>query len=246
MVFGVLVGSFLNVLILRIPEGEDFVRESSHCPHCGRILQFYELIPILSYVMQKGECRGCSKGISIQYPLVEAGNSLLWLLIFWVNGFSWVTLCYAMAASLLLAISVIDVRIQEISPQLNLGIFVLGVIVTLLEGKDYFVDHIIGMFFISTLLIFVFVLTNGKGMGGGDVKLMASCGLLLGWKHISLAFVLGCLTGGIVHSLLMKLFADVDNRLALGPYLSLGVLVSMLWGTDILIWYMQNMLGMQV
>lgn len=242
LIFGVLFGSFLNVLILRIPEGEDFVREPSHCPQCGKHLEFYELIPIISYVIQKGRCRGCYAGISVQYPLIEGANSLLWLLIFWQTGFSLISVCYALVASLLLAISVIDVRTMEIAPQLNMGILILGVVITILD-RENFLDHIIGMVLVSSLLILVFVSTNGKGMGGGDVKLMATCGLVLGWQYILLAFVLGCMTGGIVHSLRMKVSADVDNRLALGPYLSLGVLVSMLWGTDILIWYIQDVLG---
>lgn len=244
MVFGVLVGSFLNVLILRIPEGEDFVKEPSHCPRCGKLLEFYELIPIVSYLMQKGKCRGCGAEISIQYPLIEGANSLLWLLIFWQAGFSPISICYALVASLLLAISVIDVRTMEIPPQLNLGILVLGVIVTILD-REYFWDHIIGMFLLSTMLIILLVMTN-EGIGGGDVKLMATCGLVLGWEYILLAFILGCLTGGIVHSLRMSMSSDVGRRLALGPYLSLGVLVCMLWGTDILLWYVQTILGRQV
>ncbi len=245
LVFGVLVGSFLNVLILRIPEGEDFVRESSHCPRCGRVLEFYELIPILSYVAQKGKCRGCFAGISVQYPLVEAANGFLWLLVFSQLGFTLHSLCCAIVASLLLAISVIDVRTMEIAPQLNLGILVMGVVITILD-REFWLDHVIGMFFVSSLLVLVFVFTNGQGMGGGDVKLMATCGLVLGWEYILLAFVLGCMSGGIIHTLRMKFSADVDNRLALGPYLSLGVLVSMLWGTDILIWYIHDILGQEM
>lgn len=244
MVFGVLVGSFLNVLILRIPEGEDFVREPSHCPRCGKMLEFYELIPIVSYVLQGGKCRGCGGGISIQYPLIEGANSLLWLLIFWQTGFSPISVCYALIASLLLAISVIDVRTMEIAPELNLGILVLGVIVTILD-REYFWDHIIGMFIVSGMLVVVMVITN-EGIGGGDVKLMATCGLVLGWEYIILAFILGCLTGGIIHSLRMTMFADVGRRLALGPYLMLGVVVSMLWGTDILYWYVHTILGQEV
>lgn len=236
VLFGVLVGSFLNVLILRIPEGEDFVRDSSHCPNCGRVLQFYELVPIFSWLAQKGQCRGCDEKISIQYPLIEAGNAILWVVLFWQNGFSLMSVLQALVASMLLAISVIDARTMEIAPQLNFVILGLGIGIAILD-REFLVEHIIGLFAISVPLIMVFVFTNGQGLGGGDVKLMGTCGLVLGWHLVWLAFVIGCLIGSVVHVIKMKFF-DADRLLALGPYLSLGVYISMLWGYDILQWYL--------
>lgn len=235
-VFGVLVGSFLNVLILRIPEGEDVVRESSHCFSCGRILQPYELIPLVSYIAQGGKCRGCGEPVSIQYPLVEAGNALLWMGLFWARGFSIHTVCLALVVSLLLAISVIDARTMEIPPELNYSILALGIIITLVD-RDFFGEHIVGLFAMSCPLIFVFVFTNGQGLGGGDVKLMGTCGLVLGWQYIWLAFVIGCISGSVIHLLRMKFFY-ADRVMALGPYLSFGVYVTMLFGHDILTWYL--------
>lgn len=238
LVFGVLVGSFLNVLILRIPEGEDVVREASHCPHCGRILQFSELVPVLSYAVQGGKCRGCEMPISIQYPLVESLNACLWLVLFWELGFSWITVCYALVASMLLAIAVIDARTMEIDPTLNKCILVLGVIVTVLD-RAYFSEHLIGMAIVSVPLIIVMVFTN-EGIGGGDIKLMATCGLVLGWYQILLGFVLGCVVGSLLHIVRMALFG-AERRLALGPYLAFGVYVSMIWGSDMVLWYLSKL-----
>lgn len=233
--FGVLVGSFLNVLILRIPEGEDVVRESSHCPHCGRILQFSELVPVLSYAAQGGKCRGCEAPISIQYPLIESLNACLWLVLFWEMGFSPLSCLYAVVASLLLAIAVIDARTMEIAPQLNITIGVLGVMIAILD-RAYLSEHLVGMVIVAAPLVVVMVFTN-EGIGGGDIKLMATCGLVLGWYQILLAFVLGCLVGSVVHIVRMIAFG-AERRLALGPYLALGVYVSMIWGSDILMWYL--------
>lgn len=241
LVFGVLIGSFLNVLILRIPEGDDVVLESSHCFECGRVLQYYELIPIVSYLMQKGKCRGCGEPISIQYPLVEAGNGLLWVLLFSQLGFSLHSVLLALVSSLLLAISVIDARTMEIPPQLNIAILVLGILIAMVD-RAFFLEHLVGFIAVSGPLIFVFVLTNGQGLGGGDVKLMATCGLVLGWQYIWLAFLIGCIVGSIVHVIRMKFFY-ADRMLALGPYLSLGVYISMLWGYDIMMWYLLKLSG---
>lgn len=234
-VFGVLVGSFLNVLILRLPEGEDVVFEASHCPKCNRQLQYYELIPIFSYLAQRGKCRGCDVHISCQYPLVEFTNGVLWLLTFSCMGFSYSTICFAIAVSMLLAISIIDLRTMVIQPQLNAVILVMAVITTLLDLHDL-EDHILGLLLVSAPLFVLFCATNGRGIGFGDVKLMATCGLMIGGTLAVLAFVLGCGLGSVIHLVRMKFFG-ADRQLALGPYLAAGVYIAMLWGTPILTWY---------
>ncbi len=239
LVFGVLIGSFLNVLILRLPEKEDVVLEASHCPNCGRILQFYELVPIFSWLAQRGRCRGCMKPISAQYPIIEATNGLLWLLIFWKLGLSVDTLLCALVASILLAISVIDARTMEIPVELNWAIFALGcvrVVMDLSEAEE----HILGLFILTMPLIIVLVVTDGQGFGGGDVKLMGTCGLFLGWQYVLFAFVIGCFSGAIIHKARM-FFQGAGNRLALGPYLSAGVLITMLFGVELVELYISLM-----
>ncbi|MFI3250077.1 MAG: prepilin peptidase [Eubacteriales bacterium] len=234
-IFGVLVGSFLNVLILRLPKGEDVVFDASHCPVCEKQLHWYELVPIFSFLIQRGKCRGCSTPISKQYPLIEFANSVLWLIAFWRLGFSYTTVCFVIAVSMLLAISVIDARTMVIQPELNRVILVVAVITVLLNLSE-FEEYFIGMLLVSAPLFLLFIITDGKGIGFGDVKLMATCGLLIGGRFILLGFLIGCGLGSVLHLIRMKFF-NADNQLALGPYLAAGVYIATLWGIPILTWY---------
>lgn len=231
--FGIFVGSFLNVCILRIPAGEDIVKTPSHCPRCGKRLRWYELIPVLSYAAQRGTCRGCKAPISAQYPLIELANGALWVLCCAVLGFSYDTLLCCAMTSALLVLSVIDGRTQEIPPGINYFILALGVLRTLLDLNDW-KNHVIGFFAVS---IFLLVLALLGGMGGGDVKLMAFAGLFLGWKAVIFAFFLGCIAGAVIHVARMALF-HASRRLAFGPYLAFGIVCAMLWAQPLIGWYM--------
>ena len=237
--YGITIGSFLNVLIYRIPRGEDFVKTRSHCMECGYELRWYDLIPLGSYVALRGRCRSCQTKLSMQYPMIELANGLLYVLIFYVCGFTVTSILYALTASALLALSVIDDRTFEIPVVFNVFIGMLGLIELLCHYKDP-LDYIIGFFSVSTFLVLLQILTRGRGMGGGDVKLMAVAGLLLGWKLVILAFFIGCLLGSILHITRMKL-VDAGHMLAFGPYLSMGIIISMLWGNDLIAWYLQLM-----
>lgn len=240
LVFGVLVGSFLNVLILRLPEKEDVVFDSSHCPNCGRILQFYELVPIVSWLAQGGRCRGCLKPISKQYPIVEAANGFLWLVMFLKLGVSLDTLLCSLVASILLAISVIDIRTLEIPAELNWAIFGLGLFRALFVDRGNFEEHFLGLFVLTMPLIVVLVITDGQGFGGGDVKLMGTAGLFLGWQFVLFAFVIGSFAGSIIHKARMH-FQGVSNQLALGPYLAFGIVLTMLFGYEMVELYISLM-----
>lgn len=231
--FGIFVGSFLNVCILRIPAGESIVTTPSHCPHCGKRLHWYELVPLLSWLAQRGTCRGCKAPISAQYPLIELANGVLWVLCCAVLGFSLDTLLCCAMTSALLVLSVIDGRTQEIPPGINYFIFALGVLRTLLAPADW-KNHVAGFFAIS---LFLLVLALLGGMGGGDVKLMAAAGLFLGWKAIIFAFFTGCIVGAVIHVARMKL-CNASRRLAFGPYLSVGIAVAMLWAEPLIGWYL--------
>ena len=127
-VFGITVGSFLNVCIYRIPLKEDIAVERSHCMHCGHVLQWYELIPLFSFLIQGGKCRSCKKKISWQYPIVEFTNAALWLLVLYFNGLQWNTLLYCLATSCMIVIFVIDERTQEIPFGCNVFLAILGLI----------------------------------------------------------------------------------------------------------------------
>lgn len=238
--FGITIGSFLNVLIYRIPLKENIVTTSSHCMACGRKIQWYDLIPLASYMVLRGKCRYCKTKISVQYPLVEAFNGIGYVFIFAVNGFSWLSILYCLMFSIFIVISVIDFRTYEIPMALNIAVFVLGVIRLLLEPHKG-LEQVAGFFIISVpMLLILFAGRKLKGIdafGGGDIKLMAAAGLFTGAKNVVLAFVLGCILGAVIHSVRMRISQE-DHVLAFGPYLCAGLLLAMLYGNQMISWYL--------
>ncbi len=234
--YGIVIGSFINVCIYRIPLKEDIVKERSHCMSCGHVLQWYELIPIVSYLVQKGRCRNCGTKLSVQYPLIEGTNGVLYVLIAVINGFNVDSLLYCLLISALIALSVIDWRTYEIPIGINVFILALGLIMTVLHYEDW-LNHVIGFFAVSIFIYIIILATKGRGMGGGDMKLMAVAGLMLGWKEIILSFILGCILGSVIHVARMKI-SRAEHTLAFGPYLSLGILITVLYGQPILNWYL--------
>ena len=234
--FGIVIGSFLNVCIYRIPKHEGIVTERSHCMNCGYQLKWYDLVPLFSWLFLRGRCRKCKTKISKQYPIVEASTGLLYLLIFYVNGWNIVSILYCAMASALLALSVIDWRTYEIPFGMNLFLFLLGIIRLVLDYQNWS-DYIIGFAAVSVFLAILFYASKGRAIGGGDVKFMAACGLLLGWKLILLAFVIGCILGSVIHMIRMKV-SDAEHVLAMGPYLSAGILIAALFGNQFISMYM--------
>lgn len=234
--YGIVIGSFLNVLIYRIPLQENIVTERSHCMNCGRQIQWYDLIPLFSYLFLRGRCRYCKEKISVQYPLIEGMNGCGYVLIFLLNGFTMISIFDCLLFSILVVISVIDWRNYEIPMCLNVAIGILAII-KIFVMRDNPIGYLIGFCVVSGFLLVLFLLTGGKGIGGGDIKMMAAAGLFLGWKQIILAFVLGCILGAVIHLVLMKL-CNKGKVLAFGPYLSAGMVVVMIFGERILNWYL--------
>lgn len=233
--YGIVIGSFLNVCIYRIPKKENIVNVRSHCMNCGHKLQWYELVPLFSYLFLRGKCRKCKTKISVQYPLVEAANGILYVLIFLCNGVNVDSLLYCLLTSGLLVLSIIDLRTYEIPVGINLYLLALGLIRMVLDYRNW-LDHLIGFFAVSIFLYLIILVTKGRGIGGGDMKLMAVCGLFLGWKLIILAFLIGCIIGAVIHTIRMKV-TKCDHVLAMGPYLSVGIMIAMLYGNQMINWY---------
>lgn len=144
-------------------------------------------------------------------------------------------------ASALLVLSVIDWRTYEIPFCLNVFLFVLGVAAVVLD-RGNLLDHLIGMVCVSGLLEVLYLVSGGRAIGGGDIKLMFACGLILGWERIILAFLLGCVIGSVVHTVRIKV-SKAGRMLAMGPYLSAGVLLAALWGDAWINWYL-SLLGL--
>lgn len=235
-VLGLLIGSFLNVCIYRIPLGENIAISRSHCMKCGHKLKWYELIPLFSWLIQGGKCRACKEKISAQYPIIELTNAVLWLAVLFIYGFRIITVIYCLCTSVMIVISVIDERTQEINLGLNISIIILGVLSTVFDFNNW-IYHLIGLFVVSVPFLIIVIISKERAMGLGDVYLMAGCGLLLGWQHTLLALALGCSLGSVIHIIRMKAFKK-GNQLAFGPYLCLGVYLTFLFGNPILNWYL--------
>jgi len=235
-IFGIVIGSFLNVCIYRIPLHETVVTERSHCMSCGYQLAWYDLVPLFSWLFLGGKCRKCKAPISPQYPIVEGLNGVLWTVIFVCNGFEISSLLYALMTSALIVLSVIDWRTYEIPLGINVFILVLGVLGVAFDYKNW-LNYVIGFLCVSVFLEILLLLSGGRAIGGGDVKLMAAAGLVLGWQNIILAFFIGCILGSVIHIARMKI-SDADHVLAMGPYLSAGIFISAVWGSSFINWYL--------
>jgi leader peptidase (prepilin peptidase)/N-methyltransferase len=234
--YGIVIGSFLNVCIYRIPLKENIAKSRSHCMTCGHNLAWYDLFPLFSWLFLRGKCRYCGAKISGQYPLVEAINGIGYVWILMVSGFCLNSILYCLTFSALIVITVIDWRTFEIPIGLNIFILVMGIIATAFD-LEHIVNHLIGMVCVSGILAVILYASKGTAMGGGDVRLMAVAGLLLGWQKILLALALGSIIGSVIHIMRMKL-SGVEHRLAFGPYLSAGIVLAMLYGEQMINWYM--------
>lgn len=233
--YGIIIGSFLNVCIYRIPEkGSLMVR--SHCTKCGYHLAWYDLIPVFSYLALRGKCRKCGEKISIQYPMIELLNGVLWVLVFHRCGFTWDSILYCLFTSALIVLSVIDFRIYEIPDGINIFIAVVGLVHLFLHTKQWYV-YLIGAVSVSGVLYILNRATDGRAIGGGDVKLMAAAGLLVGWKLAVLGFLMGCVLGSVIHIIRMKVSKE-GHVLAMGPYLAGGLFISILTGNQLIAWYL--------
>lgn len=233
---GLCVGSFCNVLIYRLPRQEDFVRKPSHCMTCGHELKWYELIPLLSWLIQRGKCRACGVKLSAQYPIVEALNGLMWLAAALLFRGDWLTVAlYCILFSMLLVLSVIDWRTFTIPNGINLVIFLLGV-VRLLTDPGKWLLYLVGMLAVGLAFLLLHIATGGNGLGMGDVKLVAAAGLLLGWQKMLLAVLVGSLSGAVIHMLRMR--RGAGRRLAFGPYLAAGIWLSALVGGQLISAYL--------
>jgi leader peptidase (prepilin peptidase)/N-methyltransferase len=243
IIFGALVGSFLNVCIFRLPKEESIIWPGSHCPHCGKPIKVYDNIPLISYILLMGKCRHCKRPISIQYPLVEGITALSSLFLFMKYGPSVSYLFSFSFVSALIVITVIDLYHQIIPDVISLPGIGVGLIASLILPQISFLNSLIGvllgggsLFIVGTLYRWFF---KREGMGGGDVKLLAMIGAFLGWKAILLTILLSSLIGSIAGILIMVLKGkDFKYAIPFGPFLSLGAVISLFYGEEIIRWYL--------
>ncbi len=246
---GCCIGSFLNVLIYRIPIGMDFKRGRSMCFSCKHQLHAIDLVPLFSWIFLGGKCRYCKAKISAQYPIVEALTGAAFTAIYWLATGCKINLAFAgycIAFSALLVTAVIDFRTMEIPDSMWITVFVGSLFVYAQELIDdggfelkCFLTRFIGIFAASGILLILALITKG-GMGGGDIKLMAACGFLLGWKQVLLALVMGAVIGTLyLLFTAIKNKGKVPRKVPFAPHLSIAVVICFFAGEKILDWYMK-------
>lgn len=242
-ILGLLIGSFLNVCIYRIPREESIVFPASHCPVCRKPVRPYDNIPLFSFLFLRGRCRSCRAPISWRYPLVELLHGLGYLFILNQFGYSVQALIYALLFSSLVVVTFIDLSHQIVPDVITLPGMVLGLIAASTVLPPGPINSLIGLFLGGGLFYLVAVLSiallKKEGMGGGDIKLIAMIGAFLGWKGMLLTIFLAALAGSIIGLFLVFIRGrDRAEPIPFGPFLALGAMVSLFWGPRILSWYL--------
>lgn len=232
------VGSFLNVCIYRIPRGESIVFPPSACPACGRRLRPAELIPVLSFFLQLGCCRGCGAAVSLRYPVVELLTALLFTFLF--LQFGWPEfLFHAAFYAVLLVVFFIDLDHQIIPNRLVLVLLLYALLVQLVMPLIPWSVALWGGALGGGLFLLLAVVSRG-GMGGGDIKLVTVLGFWFGWGQLLLLLFLAFLVGGLVGGLLLALgLKKRKDGIPFGPFLVLAAFVVTVWGESILGWYLR-------
>lgn len=234
-IYGAIFGSFFNVVILRTPKHESLVTQSSHCPKCQAPIKPYDLIPILSFFILGGKCRNCKNPISWRYPLIESITGITFVWVYLVFGFTYQTIIGILLTSILIIVTVIDFDTMEILDRFQILLFLLALI-NLFISPLPLLEHLIG-FFIISIPFFILAYITG-GIGGGDIKLIAMAGLLLGYKATLVAFFIASILGGFVAIyLLATKQKERKSLIAFGPYLCLGVFLAYMYGNQIFSWY---------
>jgi leader peptidase (prepilin peptidase) / N-methyltransferase len=236
---GAIIGSFLNVVIVRLPRNESLVAPRSRCPGCGSGLYWLDNIPILSFLALRGRCRACGMAISWRYPIVEAVTALLFAAAAWRSTSTVDLLVTWLFLGILVAIAGIDLEHQIIPDRLTLPGIVVGFVTTFLGTRVSWFDSLLGIVALGGILVAVIILSGG-GMGGGDVKLGAMMGAFLGYKLALLALFLAVILGGLIA--LVLLFTGIRQRkdpIPFGPFLAMAAAVAMLGGETILTWYLK-------
>jgi leader peptidase (prepilin peptidase)/N-methyltransferase len=241
---GAILGSFLNVLILRLPKEESVVFPGSKCPSCQAPIAWYDNIPVVSWLVLGGKCRNCQAGISIQYPLVEIVVAAIWGLAVWHYGLTLNALAAAIFCTILLGIAVTDARHYLIPDEFSLGGLVLGLLLSLRDGVDGLVVALVGAAVGFALLYAIAVLGEkvfGKeAMGGGDIKMMAMVGAFVGWQGVLLTIFLGSFLGTLVF---VPLQLKKKMLVPFGIFLAAAAAIVFVVGDAMIAWYWGLVVG---
>lgn len=235
---GLVLGSFFNVVGIRVADGKSVVTPRSHCPTCERYLAWHELIPVLSYLMQRGKCKGCGTHISAKYPFFELLTAILFVVAPLFVGWGLELIVALLLISLLVIITISDFHAMLIPNKILLFFFILFIPIQFIVPHDPWWDGIAG-FFVGGVLLYIIALVSRGGMGGGDVKLFAVLGFILGIKGVLLAFFFSTLFGALIGSILMIVGKVKRGKpMPFGPYIALGTITAYFYGEQIWQWYM--------
>ncbi len=243
-IFGLIVGSFLNVCIYRLPRNMSIISPRSSCPACSTPIKPLDNIPILSYIFLRGKCRKCDEKISMRYPAVELLNGILYIAVFYFFGLGWHLPFLFVFVSAMIAITFIDIDFQIIPDIITIPGIAIGLLSASFLLPDPFSlsivgfkNSIAGLFLGGGLFYFIAVLSRG-GMGGGDIKMMAMIVAFMGWKGVLLTTFIGSLAGSIFGIFLMVFRGKGrKTKIPFGPFLAFGSLTTMFFGEKILNWY---------
>lgn len=251
LIFGMIVGSFLNICIYRIPKGKSIVTPPSHCTKCGKRLKALDLIPVFSFLFLKGRCRYCEARIPVRYLFVESTTAVVFLLIFYRYGLTIEFLAMAYLMSILIIVFFIDIKHRIIPNELVVA-GLIGAVpiiaynifkpVKIYEDDRWWSPLLgilpgCGFLFLIAVIGFIIYKTD-DAMGMGDVKIFAPIGIFLGWKLCIIALVISILLGGVLG--LVLIIAKVKERrdtIPFGPFIVIGTFVTIMWGHSILDWY---------
>ncbi|MGM9900147.1 MAG: prepilin peptidase [Bacilli bacterium] len=249
-IFSLCIGSFINVVIYRIPNHMSLVSPSSHCTKCGHKLAWYDNIPILSYIILGGKCRYCKEKISPQYLIVELFTAVIATSVFIYFGISFNALIGILLVYFLIPLTIIDAKYQIIPDSINIGLLVIGVIGFIVNIPLYdgiitinWLSKIIGFavaILISCLFAFSSKLLKKELIGGGDLKLLLSVSLIVGWQQLLLIIFLSSLLVliiGLPFGQKINKFRENPKQIPFGPYLSIIILIVFMFGPQIIEWY---------
>jgi len=232
-ILGTFIGSFLNVCIYRLPEGKSVVSPPSACSSCGHRLGFLDLVPILSYVFNRGRCRYCGAKYSIQYPLIELLNGILYLFVFYKYGFTWISVMHSITVSVLIVVFLIDLRYKIIPDSIIIFGLLYTTIISIIFIDINIMNKIYGFLFGFGLFLLIALVTNA--MGGGDIKLMGFLGLNFGLKGILFITVSSFVIGAVVSvGLLISKIATRKDFIPFGPFIALAAVIYIFWGEELI------------
>lgn len=242
---GICIGSFLNVVIIRLPRGESLIKRSSHCMTCGTKIRPIDMIPVFSWLFLRGKCHSCGEKISPRYPVVEALNGILYVLTFWVLDINAEAIITCILMSLLVVVGFMDWDTMEINEIILAIILLLAVPLAVFTDEITILSRITGAFVISVPFFLIGEISRPiirkkfkedfRAIELGDTLLMVAAGAVLGTKAVIVSTLIGIVAaaiGGVINKTVSG-----ESKFAFGPFLAIGIAVGLLWGNEIAGWY---------